>query len=193
MKRILKENDFVPYAEMILNELNTTLHSIGHEESNAFQEEILKANEIYLAGAGRSGLMMKCFAMRLMHLGLKAFVVGETTTPNIGNGDCLIIGSGSGETESLVVMAKKAKKLGAKLLLITIDDQSSIAKLADVVIVIAAPSPKTKKENNVSSIQPMGSLFEQSLLLSLDTVILGLMSKMKKNSDNMFSRHANLE
>ena len=43
------------------------------------------------------------------------------------------------------------------------------------------------------SIQPMGSLFEQSLLLFYDAVILRFMNKKGLNSDKMYGRHANLE
>ena len=36
-------------------------------------------------------------AMRLMHVGFEAHVVGEATTPSIAEGDRLMVFSGSGE------------------------------------------------------------------------------------------------
>ena len=58
--------------------------------------------------------------MRLMHMGKQVYVVGEIVTPSIQQGDLLLIVSGSGETESLVAMAKKAKRLGATIATVTI-------------------------------------------------------------------------
>jgi 6-phospho-3-hexuloisomerase len=52
--------------------------------------------------------MVKAFAMCLMQMGIDAYVVGETVTPNLEKEDLLIIGSGSGETKSLVPVADPA-------------------------------------------------------------------------------------
>ena len=49
-----------------------------------------------------------------MHLGYTVYFVGEPTTPSIQEGDLLILGSGSGNTASLVSNAKKAKDQGSK-------------------------------------------------------------------------------
>ena len=162
-------------------------------QAESLADHILQANSIFVAGAGRSGLGIKAFAMRLMHIGYQVHVVGEITTPNIKEGDLLLIGSGSGETQSLVSMAKKAKSLGAKVALVTIFPQSTIGSCADCIVKIDAPTPKSALANESKSIQPMGSLFEQCLLLLLDIIILKLMDRSGKDSDTMFTRHANLE
>ena len=65
--------------------------------------------------------------------------------------------------------------------------------MADVVVEISAPSPKSAKEGQIRSIQPMGSLFEQSEGLFLDCAIMMLMEKHHMDSDTMFGRHANME
>ena len=153
----------------------------------------MKLHEILVAGAGRSGFAVKAFAMRLMHMGFVAYVVGETVTPNLEADDLFVVGSGSGETGSLVNMAGQAKKIGAAVAVITIRPESSVGSIADVVIRIPAPTPKAEVDAGLTSIQPMGSLFEQSLLLFLDAVILRLMEKQGNSSDTMFARHANLE
>jgi 6-phospho-3-hexuloisomerase len=181
----------IEYALKIAGELEQTLTLLDPEKTEKLCAMILSSKKIFAAGAGRSGFMVKAFAMRLMHMGFDSFVVGETVTPNLEAGDILIIGSGSGETGSLASMAVKAKKIGAGLTLVSIFPESTIGKLADVVIKVTAPSPKVK--NGFTSIQPMGSLFEQSLLLTLDAIILRLMEKQSKNTDTMFGKHANLE
>ena len=181
------------FAKSVLEELERTLPAIDPKEAERFVELVLNANNIFVAGAGRSGLAVKGFAMRLMHMGLDAHVVGETTTPNIQKDDLLVIGSGSGETASLTCHAKKAKDIGAGLALVTIFSKSTIGSLADVTVTIPAPTPKVAAAAGFQSIQPMGSLFEQSLFLFFDTVILMLMNQKRDDSDNMFKKHANLE
>lgn len=181
------------YAAVVLDELTHTLTSVDEVCADQFVELIQHAQEVYCAGAGRSGFQVKGFAMRLMHMGVQSFVVGETCTPNIKENGLLVICSGSGETKSLVNHAQKAKEMGAKIALITINPQSSIALMADVVIEISAPSPKSAKEGDIKSIQPMGSLFEQSEGIFMDIAIMMLMDKKGLDSDTMFGRHANME
>ncbi len=184
------------YAEdamTVAKELRSTLSSISPEEVNAFVDLIDGADEVFVNGAGRSGYMGRAFAMRLVHMGMRGYVVGDTTTPNIKEGDVLVVCSGSGETESLVCNARKAKGLNAKVALVTINPGSTIGKLADAVVEISAPSPKSAKPGQIHSIQPEGSLFEQSLLLFLDLVIIQLMKRHGQTTETMFGRHANLE
>lgn len=178
---------------LIARELAGSLDAISPEEGERLVEAILKAGQVFVAGAGRSGFMVKAFAMRLMHLGHASFVVGETVTPNIGKDDLLLIGSGSGETGSLVSMANKARRIGAAIAAVTIFPESAIGKIADIVIAVPSPTPKGSAATAFSSVQPMGSLFEQSLLLFLDSVILRLMERDGRDSGMMFARHANLE
>lgn len=184
---------YTKYAMTVLEELNQTLLSVDFKKVDGFVELIDQAKEVFCAGAGRSGFMVKGFAMRLMHMGVNSYVVGETCTPNIKEDGLLVVCSGSGETKSLVNHAMKAKEIGAKIALITINPDSTIGQLADVVIEIPAPSPKSAKEGQVKTIQPMGSLFEQSEGLVMDISIVLLMDKRAMTSDTMFGRHANME
>jgi len=178
----------------VVDELGDCLTRVSPDSIGTALDELSKTKRVFLAGAGRSALAIRGFGMRLMHMRRTVYVVGETTTPGIKKGDLLFIGSGSGRTSSLLAMAQKAKQLGARLILVTIDPQSPIGKLADCVVQIPAPSPKAHRNKALSrSIQPMGSLFEQSLLLLLDSIVLLLMDKEKINSDEMFESHANLE
>ena len=179
--------------KVIIDELSRTLSGIDRKQQEQMADEILKAKHIFVAGAGRSGMMARCFAMRLMHMGMKAYMVGEVVTPSMQEVDLLIITSGSGTTGSLVKMAEKAKVLNGRVGLITIYPESTIGKMADVVVQINAPTSKSKIDTGVTSIQPMGSLFEQSLLICLDFIIRILMDKTGITGEEMFKRHANLE
>lgn len=187
-------SDYNELVTRVVNELRAALRSVEPEAFNSLCQDVIDARRIFVAGQGRSGLRMQAFAMRLMHLDLDAHVVGGVTTPAIGPGDLLVIGSGSGRTESLVYFARRAQELNAQVALITIAEQSPIGEHADTVIRIAAASPKLKDDTaGTASVQPLGSLFEQALGTLLDIVILQLMDDLNIDQRAMFARHANLE
>ncbi|GIO41170.1 6-phospho-3-hexuloisomerase [Paenibacillus apis] len=182
------------YTTEILKELERTLTRISNTELEAMAGLMLRSEKVFIAGAGRSGLMGKAFAMRLMHIGRQVYVVGETVTPGIGPNDLLLLCSGSGETGSLALMAEKAVRIGARAGLITIKPESTIGRLAEAIVQV----PASAKEDTAASgaaitIQPMGSLFEQGLLLCLDALVLTLMDMEGITGADMFGRHANLE
>ncbi|WMX58556.1 6-phospho-3-hexuloisomerase [Peribacillus sp. R9-11] len=180
------------YLAEILKELNHSADLIADEEAEKLVNGILESKKVFVAGAGRSGFMAKSFAMRMMHMGIDSYVIGETVTPNFEKEDILIIGSGSGETKSLVSMAEKAKSIGGKIATVTIFPNSTIGQLADITIKLPG-SPKDQSEGDYKTIQPMGSLFEQTLLLFYDAVILRFMEKKGLDTNKMYGRHANLE
>lgn len=90
--------DTLKYAQQIIEELQHSISQLDHQEAERMAELLLQSNKVFVAGAGRSGLMGRAFAMRLMHVGKEVYVVGETVTPGIEPGDVLVLGSGSGET-----------------------------------------------------------------------------------------------
>lgn len=124
------------YTKDILNQLMGYTKEIDINELSRVVRIIDNSNHIFLSGAGRSGLAVKGFANRLMHLGYNVSVVGEISSPHSKEGDLLIICSSSGETESLKDIAKKAKEADVKLLLVTTNRQSTIGKLADEILVL---------------------------------------------------------
>ena len=73
----------------ILNEIKTVLDTVETNQVNEFINNILSANTIVTIGAGRVGMAIKGFTMRLGHLGLKAFHLGDTSLPSIGENDIL--------------------------------------------------------------------------------------------------------
>ncbi|MFI8496085.1 6-phospho-3-hexuloisomerase [Peribacillus butanolivorans] len=180
------------YLAEVVQELSRTVDLISDEEAEKLVNKILESKKIFVAGAGRSGFMGKSFVMRMMHMGIDAYVVGETVTANLEKGDLLIIGSGSGETKILVSIAEKAKSLGGTVAAVTISPDSTIGKLADIIIKLPG-SPKDQSESEYKTIQPMGSLFEQTMLLFYDALILRFMEKKGLDSTKMYGKHANLE
>lgn len=186
-------SDYQKAASSVAGELADCLTGVSAEQVERTVQVIDSAERLFLAGAGRSALAVRGFAMRLMHLGKAVHMVGDATTPGIGKGDLLIIGSGSGKTASLLNAATTAHKLGATIVLVTIDPASPIGQLADVVVQVPAPSPKAAGGGASQSVQPMGSLFEQSMFVLFDVVVMLLMARTGITSDQMFTRHANIE
>ena len=178
------------YAVNAANEVVQILLTVSADEMDAVANRILEANAIFVAGAGRSLLMLKAFAMRLMHFGIKVHVVGETTTPAITEKDLLIVASGSGETATIQVITQKAAAAGAGLVMVTTNRRSSLALIANHVILISAGS---KQDGPYSSWQPAGNSFEQSLLLILDGIAIFIAEKRGFGLERSLTRHANLE
>ena len=178
----------------IMDELTKSAQQVKQEDVDNLAALIEKSSRVFVAGAGRSGFMMRAFVNRLMHLGYTAYFVGEPTTPSIQEGDLLIIGSGSGETGSLVTMAKKASGQGANVALVTIYPESTIGRLATTSVKLPGSTQKSELgKGSVATIQPLGSLFEQLLLLTCESVILTIKTQKNMTDQEMFARHANLE
>jgi 6-phospho 3-hexuloisomerase len=160
------------------------------------------AGRIFLTGAGRSGLVARFFAMRLMHLGKEVFVVGDTTTPSIQKGDLLIAVSGSGKTESVLSVARKAKGFGARVLSVTVRNttRSPLDVLADYRIRLAVDERMSHTHLRVAtdlsaeiSIAPMGTIFELTALIYLEMLVAQIIRMDRISESDMRARHANLE
>jgi 6-phospho-3-hexuloisomerase len=195
MPRAAAGYDEIRFAAV--DELRALLTGVDARQVQDLVESLGAARAVFTAGAGRSGLAMRAFAMRLMHMGIAAHVVGDVTSPAFAPGDLLVVGSGSGATPTLVPLAEKAKNLGGRLALLTTDPASPIGRAADVIVRIPAPTPKTVPGAPAAGvpayIQPMASLFEQGLWVLLDSCVMLLMARKGMATEEMFGRHANLE
>ena len=109
----MKFNDYYP---TVLREIEETLGEIDQTKITYFLKQIMDAQRVFIVGVGRTGLIMRCFAMRLMHLGIEVQIIGDITTTAVGKNDLLLIGSGSGETGSILSIARKAHNLGVHIL-----------------------------------------------------------------------------
>ena len=180
-------------SEQICDELMACAKTFDDDALVEIAEKIDKANNIFCVGLGRSRLSIMGFAMRLMHMGYSVHLVGDVTKHAIQKGDVLIVGSGSGETKSLLGMTQKCMDLGVEICLFTRKPDSTVGKRAAAKLVISAATTSDASQAAVQTIQPMGSLFEQSCLIAYDSIIVYLMRKKGTNGQEMHKRHANLE
>jgi len=176
------------YSLQILEEISQVLPQLEDKDSKKFCAELKRAKRVYITGVGRSGLVVKAFGQRLMHIGMEVHLADEITAPGASRGDLLVACSGTGSTLFPLYMARKAKKIGARVVALTGKRTSSLARLANQVIFIPAPLERGKKTK-----QPARSLFEQVLFLYLDGVTLQLMQEMSVPFRRIERRHANLE
>jgi len=152
---------------------------------------INQASAIFFIASGRSGFAMRSVAMRLMHLGLRVYFVGETITPAIQKGDLLWAASGSGTTSTIVKAAEKAKLVGANVVAMTTNTSSTLAGLADLHILI--PAAEKEDHKGAKSTQYAGSLFEQAVLLVGDAVFTELWKLDGTPAEELYARHSNME
>ncbi len=176
-------------AVEIIAEQVEAIARIDDRSVDMLSEAIAHAARVFVLGEGRSGLAGRMFAMRLMHLGRQAFVVGETITPAIGDGDLLIAISGSGETGTVVLLAENARRAGTTVAAVTANEVGRLARLADLVVLI----PVQHKLQESDSRQYGGSLFEQTALLLFETVAMLAADDASSGFAALANRHANLE
>jgi 6-phospho-3-hexuloisomerase len=176
------------YRDIVLEEVGAVLGRVSEEDSRGFCRELARAKRVYITGVGRSGLVVKAFGQRLMHLGFEVHLADEITAPGIGRGDLLVACSGTGSTLLPLYMARKARRIGARVVSLTARPASPLARTSNLTILIPAPLEPGKQ-----TCQPARSLFEQALFLYLDSVILTAMREFKITNRRIRRRHANLE
>lgn len=175
--------------ETILEEITQVLHQVDEGQVATAIERLANGKRIFVLGEGRSGLQGKGFAMRLMHIGLSPYVIGESTTPALQKEDLLVAISGSGTTSTIVSLAEKAQKQGTEILAITSKAESPLGQLASEVLVI----PGATKTGNGSSIQLLSTLFDQTLHIQWDYLCLQLSRKLQVTNETARRQHSNME
>ncbi len=147
---------------------------------------IIEAPQVFIYGAGRSGLMGRTFAMRLMQLGQRAFFIGETITPAVKPGDCVLFVSKTGETQTAIQAANIVKERVERttIIVLTASPDSTLASYADVLM--ALDVPRYEKD---ASLAPLGTIFEDSAMVFLDALIALIMDETGESEENMKERH----
>lgn len=177
-------------SQTVIEELNNLLGKISSEEIDQYIRALLEADEVFFIGVGRVRLALEAAVKRLTHLDITCHMVGDLNEPPITKKDLLVVGSGSGESVIPLEIAKKAKSYNAKIVHLTSNSDSSIARLADHIVKFESPS---KSDQSFTSIQPMTTVFEQGLLIFHDVLALRLMAEKNMTMDDLKDRHANLE
>lgn len=189
-------------SKWILSDINGVIQSIDENEIEKMIEIVLdaKENKILLLGTGRSGFVGRAFALRLMHLGFNVYVSGETITPALTPDDLVVAISGSGTTKTVVAQAEVANEIGSKVIAVTSHPESPLSNFADEIIIVKGRT-KIDQEFDYDRRQitgehdnaPLGTMFELSVMVFLDSVIADLMQRLGVTEIDLRKRHANAE
>ncbi|MCX6685789.1 MAG: 6-phospho-3-hexuloisomerase [Methanoregula sp.] len=189
--------------QLMASKIRAISKAISDEDVEKFLSELLHGKRIYVIGAGRSGLVAKAFAMRLMHLGLPTFVVGEIITPALNSDDVMVVFSGSGKTKTVADIAETAKEIGAHICLITSNADSRIGKIADCIVIIEHHRDEVDDDavefeirqmlGEHKSFAPLGTLFETASIVFADAIISRLMEITQTDENALKNRHTNIE
>lgn len=189
--------------EILTEHIEQALSELDLNSVSEMLDEILGAKSIFVMGTGRSGLVGKAFATRLMHLGLHVYVVGESTTPALRSTDVVVAISGSGETLSIVDLGRVVKDIGASLIVVTSQPDSALGRMADKTIRIFGRAKNGRGDYLVrhmrgqyaklAELAPLGTTFEITSLVFLDAAIAELMVRMGKDSKALEEMHDKLQ
>lgn len=195
------------YLQQMAETITQSVASLDPDRMILFFDEMLTARRVYVTGAGRSGLIARAFAMRLMHIGYDAYVVGETVTPAMRAGDTLVVFSGSGATGSILNICMTAKELQGRICLITASPESKMATLADCVVDLGDETGYYHRDRGafevrqitgqyrsvVATFAPLGTLFETLALVFSDAVISSLLQAKHEDISEVKSRLSNVQ
>lgn len=184
----------LPRCQTIIGEVSRLLERCRPDEVEQLYAELSQAPRVMAYATGRSGFLLRAFIMRLNHLGQEAFYVGEASTPPVREGDVFLVLSGSGSTATALGAAMEASKLGARVMALVGTRVSPLGQLAEVVVELPAPHKRgTPGEGAETSIQTVGSLFEQAAYILLESLVLRRFEIQGADLRAPLERHANLE
>ena len=192
---------------MMAARIEEVARSIDQNQIECFLSEINTAERIFVLGAGRSGFVAKSFGMRLMHLGMNAFVVGETVTPAFHPRDLLIAFSGSGKTKAVLEACETTRQIGGDLCLITGTRDSPMIELATCVVYLKTDEESIHTGSDQFAIRqlkgehrslstpstPLGTIFETSAMIFADSVISSLIELKHCSIEEIRQRYANMQ
>ena len=186
----------------ILAGIGGVIQSIDEAEIGRMIDVIVavRDDKILLLGTGRSGFVGRAFALRLMHLGFSVYVSGETITPALSADDLVVVISGSGTTTTVVAQAEVARSVGSRVVAVTSHLDSPLGRVADEVVLVKGRTKidqitdyEGRQISGVYDNAPLGTMFELSVMVFLDSVIAALMQRLGIHEIDLRARHANAE
>ncbi len=176
---------FVASARFIGERVTQCIQGIDPAAVARAVEVLRRAPAIFVYGAGRSGIIGRAFAMRLVQTGLTAYVIGESVTPIVRQGDAVFILSNRGESYSSIQTANIVRREGADLIVLTARPTSKLAHAATILLALALP-----EEPERPAFAPLGTLFESASLRLTDGLVAELMRVRGESEESMRRRHA---
>jgi 6-phospho-3-hexuloisomerase len=166
-------------------ELGAVADAVDAGQVEAACQAIAGAQGVMLYGCGREGVMLRAFAMRLHHLGLRVCMQGDMTAFPLGVGDLFLCAAGPGHLPTVDALMGVARAAGARVFLVTAQRGSG-----DRLVI---PAQTMADDVGGASVLPMGSLFEGALFLVCEIMVLRLAVLLGQSMPMMRARHTNME
>jgi 6-phospho-3-hexuloisomerase len=181
-----------------VEEVAAAVTSVPAEDLDAIADELLAARRIACYAGGREGLVLRGLVMRLFHAGLDVHYVGEMTCPAVGAGDLVVLSCGPGSISTVEALAGVAVRDGARILLLTAQPGKPPADRAHRVVHVRAQTmaddlPAEENAGRTVPVLPMGSAYEIALFVLVDLVTNRVRARRGESTEEMRSRHTNLE
>lgn len=176
-----------------IEDLTQVLRGVSTDEMQAFEDALLKSRRVFVTGLGRTGLMARGFAMRLMHLGRRVYHVGDVITPAIRQRDLLVICTRTGGSKILLHYIEIARRAKARVAVVTSRPDNPVAEAANVVLTLSDEPVLARRREGGTPGHPLGSLFEQALLVVLDQVVMSLMERLELTEGDLAKVHTTFE
>lgn len=178
-------------AKQILTEIDRVLAGVDAQQVDMLLGAITGSRRVFVYGLGREGLVMKGFAMRLMHLGIPVAVVGDMTTPPIGPGDLFLVSCGPGYLGTIEALVSVAQAAGGRVAMLTAEPEARLPRRADQLLVLGAQT--MAQQEGSSSGQAMGSAYEQAMWILFDALVPMLQVRLGQSVEELRARHTNME
>lgn len=192
------ESAHVRLLEEFFANARKVFKKIDEEQMERVVTLILEAKKIYVLGIGHSGMFGRILAMKLNHVGLRAYSVFDEINPPFQRNDLFIAISQSGETKTIVSLAEMAIKLGGMVLIVTSEAKSTLGGLSEAVLLIEKSAddvsfPVLSRMGDTSNQNFAGALFGFNIYVLFYALILMLADKLLETPESINSRHANLQ
>ncbi len=175
MDQITVKEDFKYH--LAADALKEVMQKFDYDNLKRIADIIDEARNVFVAGRGRSRQTASNFGQRLSQFGKSVYVVGMATAPSIGEGDVLVLSSGSGSTPTLVDFAKTALSAGAKVVLFTASRGAEVAKLGADTFYVSDYNYEDRSGSDSEIYKKIYAYYDYPTNLALETVLTYLMQK----------------
>ncbi len=186
--------EYSKLTTQIAEEHRRVFELLDMEELKRAIEAIEAAPNIFVYAAGREGISLRAFAMRLAHLGKTVHWVMDDTAIGIRPGDLYITSEGHGAVGSFTYYLEKVKAAGGKIMTFHGNpDGAHIKEFSDYPVFVRATAYLTNRTDTVPTVQMMGNQYEQHLYMLCDVIIMLVTRDLGLTYDDLEARHRNVE
>jgi len=190
--------DFRLTVNTIIDVCKNSLQKVLSDITNLrrFIEEYVEAKNLnktcFFSGLGLLEHISQMIAIRFQHLGLNVGNVSDWVLRRTG--DVLTVISGSGEAPIPRILAEEAKKSGMRILAVIGNEQSTIARLSDIYLILEDIEERRRYFTlGREEFQGFVPAFEIASLMIFEAIVAELANRFGLTEEVMRIRHANIE